>query len=516
MANVIQEFLVAIGFDVDEQQYKNSTNKFKGIVEGFEKLAKVAGVVAATMGVVSTAVLETANDMEKLYFAAQRAGTSVTGLMELRFGGEQAGLGADQTAAMIERMASTIRSNPGMVAFFRQLHLPISPDMKNNFETMISALRRMDQNGQGLMARMIGQQFGFDETTLTQLFADWPDFLRGEKEQADILAKSGINADQLANHSHEAAENWRKFLLDAQTLTLEFEQHILPTMDRMVVFLTKMIDAVVRLDVATHGWSTSILGVLVALGSVVGGMAAVAGIGSLLGGGAIAGLAGTAAAVAGVAAVGVADAGLAAYSAIQAKKLYDAYSKSGSFDGITNMLKQFEGFSSKIYKDVAGHATIGYGHLVQSGENFAGGISQSQAMQLLAQDLARARDAVLKLVKVGLNQNQLAALTDFTFNLGPGALAGSTLLKDLNAGNFAGAAGQFAAWNRAGGQPNAALTQRRLGERSMFQKPDVSMAQSTNIHVYGTTDPAATGKEVASQQRQVNGDLVRDMGVKVQ
>jgi len=54
-----------------------------------------------------------------------------------------------------------------------------------------------------------------------------------------------------------------------------------------------------------------------------------------------------------------------------------------------------------------------------------------------------ASDAVNRRVTVAITQDEHDALADFVFNCGIGALTGSTLLKDLNAGDFAGAAEQF-------------------------------------------------------------------------
>ncbi|MBP8236036.1 MAG: lysozyme, partial [Rhizorhabdus sp.] len=49
----------------------------------------------------------------------------------------------------------------------------------------------------------------------------------------------------------------------------------------------------------------------------------------------------------------------------------------------------------------------------------------------------------------------------FAYNVGVGALRGSTLLRKLNAGDFAGAAEQFLVWNKAGGKVLAGLVKRR-------------------------------------------------------
>ena len=139
-------------------------------------------------------------------------------------------------------------------------------------------------------------------------------------------------------------------------------------------------------------------------------------------------------------------------------------------------IMEHEGFRESVYKDAAGHPTIGYGHKLTASEIesgiFANGITEEQGMALLRQDLTVAETAVRKNVQVSLTQNQFDALVSFTFNVGGGNLRRSTLLSQLNAGNYSGAADQFLRWNkvRINGQLTSSkgLSNRRSTERCMF------------------------------------------------
>ncbi|EGY02101.1 lysozyme [Nitrospirillum viridazoti Y2] len=135
------------------------------------------------------------------------------------------------------------------------------------------------------------------------------------------------------------------------------------------------------------------------------------------------------------------------------------------------LTEQSEGLRLTAYRCPAGRLTIGYGH---TGPDVTPDmtITEDQAQDLLAQDLATAGNGVSKAVTVPLTDNQYAALTDFAFNLGVSALTQSTLLRLLNQGDYAGAAEQFLVWDKAmvNGQlvTLPGLAARRQKEQALF------------------------------------------------
>lgn len=132
-----------------------------------------------------------------------------------------------------------------------------------------------------------------------------------------------------------------------------------------------------------------------------------------------------------------------------------------------DLIKNFEGLYLKAYRCPAGIPTIGYGHT--AGVAMGQTITQQQADDYLRRDVRQFERAVARLVTVPLTQGQFDALVSFAFNLGEGALAQSTLLRLLNAGDYAGAAAQFDRWNKAGGRVLPGLVRRRAAERALFE-----------------------------------------------
>lgn len=138
------------------------------------------------------------------------------------------------------------------------------------------------------------------------------------------------------------------------------------------------------------------------------------------------------------------------------------------------VLKQAEGFRGETYLDATGYPTIGYGHRLVHPECYPQSITEAQALVILEWDVREAEQAVERLVKVPLTQGQLDALVDFTFNLGSGQLAASTLLQELNKGRYDAAADQLLRWDHAGNEVVAGLRARREAEFQLWQGQDAT------------------------------------------
>lgn len=137
-----------------------------------------------------------------------------------------------------------------------------------------------------------------------------------------------------------------------------------------------------------------------------------------------------------------------------------------------DIVKRFEGCRLKAYLCPAGKPTIGYG----STENVQLGmeITQAEANDRLRKDMQAAADGVSKYCKTKLSQNQFDALVSFTYNIGVGRFAGSTLLRLLNSGDLSGAAAQFPRWNKADGKTLPGLVTRRAAEQALFNAAESS------------------------------------------
>ena len=136
----------------------------------------------------------------------------------------------------------------------------------------------------------------------------------------------------------------------------------------------------------------------------------------------------------------------------------------------TSLIKEFEGFVANAYLCPAKVWTIGIGTTVYpNGVKVKKGdkCTEEQAHEYLAHDMIEFEKTVNDSVKVPLSQNQFDALVSLAYNIGSGAFKNSTLLKKLNAKDYAGAADQFPRWNKGGGKVLKGLVRRRDAERAL-------------------------------------------------
>ena len=142
-----------------------------------------------------------------------------------------------------------------------------------------------------------------------------------------------------------------------------------------------------------------------------------------------------------------------------------------------DLAKRFEGFERKVKRGLeitavpyicpAGFWTIGYGHLCDATHP---PITVAEAEGYLARDLNTALVATLRHCPVLATESEgrLAAVVDFTFNLGAGRLQTSTLRRRVNQRDWAAAATELRRWVYGGGKVLPGLVARRGAEVSLL------------------------------------------------
>lgn len=130
------------------------------------------------------------------------------------------------------------------------------------------------------------------------------------------------------------------------------------------------------------------------------------------------------------------------------------------------MIAHFEGVRYQPYYDVVGVLTVCYGH---TGNDIIKDktYTEQECKALLEKDLGKVKQKVDPLIKVGIDDTTRAAIYSFTYNVGTGAFARSTLLKKINSGDTVGACDELNRWIYAGGAVWKGLVSRREVESAI-------------------------------------------------
>jgi lysozyme len=133
-------------------------------------------------------------------------------------------------------------------------------------------------------------------------------------------------------------------------------------------------------------------------------------------------------------------------------------------------IKYFERFYPSTYNDIAGHKTIGYGHLLSKKDKTFYGrkLSEDEASELLDRSIANDASKILIYVKVSLTPSQRDALISLAYNIGVTGVKKSGIIEKINLKDWNGASDSFTKHGRAGNKIAPGLLKRRLCEMCLF------------------------------------------------
>jgi hypothetical protein len=224
--DVLREFLVSLGFAVDEAGFK----KFNLAVESVTKGVMQAGVaVAATAAGIVAGVKIISSQMENLYYASQRTGATVGNLMALRYAAGQIGLTADQAQSSLEGFTRTLRLNPGSNSLLSSLGVT-GNDPTEKFDSFIEKMRGM----QPYVAAAYAGLFGIDPDTLLMLENGLPKLEDEQRKYQDRLSRFGINPDQAAESGKDFNNAIRSVKEDFEDLWIVIESKLTPVMTPLI------------------------------------------------------------------------------------------------------------------------------------------------------------------------------------------------------------------------------------------------------------------------------------------
>lgn len=204
-ADTIKDFLVSLGFDIDQA----GANKFEAVLKGVTaNVLKVGAVVEGAALSIVGFTTQIANGLDKIYWASQRTGASVQGIKVLGYAASQTGASAESAMSSLEGLAGFMRSNPGAEGFLNRLGVQTrdaSGKMRDTAAIFTGVGQKLN-NMPYYRVKQYAQMLGIDENTLMAMRRGMNGFTA---DYQSMLQKTGFNADKAAVQSNKFMTSMR-------------------------------------------------------------------------------------------------------------------------------------------------------------------------------------------------------------------------------------------------------------------------------------------------------------------
>ncbi|MGS0170874.1 lytic transglycosylase catalytic [Escherichia coli] len=197
-AETIKDFLVSLGFSVDEAGAKKFGSVLAGTTANVIKMG--LAVEGAALSVVAFTA-KIASGLDNLYWASQRTGATVQGIQSIGYAVSQVGGSVDAARSSLENLSRFIRNNPGAEGFLNRLGVQ-TRDASGNMRDMAAIFTGVGQKLSSMpyyRANQYAQMLGIDENTLMAMRRGVGQF---SAQYSEMVKAIGFNADQAALSSN--------------------------------------------------------------------------------------------------------------------------------------------------------------------------------------------------------------------------------------------------------------------------------------------------------------------------
>ncbi|EPT8845457.1 transglycosylase SLT domain-containing protein [Escherichia coli] len=212
-ADTIKDFLVSLGFDIDQA----GANKFEAVLKGVTaNVLKVGAVVKGSALSIVGFTTQIANGLDKIYWASQRTGASVQGIKALGYAASQTGAIAESAMSSLEGLAGFMRSNPGAEGFLNRLGVQTrdaSGKMRDTAAIFTGVGQKLN-NMPYYRAKQYAQMLGIDENTLMAM----------RRGMGQLSSEYALTAKRIGFNAESAAKQSNIFMTSMRNLTMTLGQ----------------------------------------------------------------------------------------------------------------------------------------------------------------------------------------------------------------------------------------------------------------------------------------------------
>lgn len=231
--DVLKSFVVSLGWKVDREGERRVT-------EAIGSVTRQAGLLAAALGAAalaaSAAVAKIAAQFDTLYFTSQRTGATVQNIKGLAYAfGQVGGSGAGAVSA-IESFSRSMRTNPGIRQFVRDLGVATEAGGKtrDSVDVLTDAIDAIQKKQPYYVGAQMAALLGIDEQTYNTLSSYRREIKEFRAEYERTARTVGLNNEAAAAASNKFMTALRGLQASAQAVAEKILTDLSPVLTKFL------------------------------------------------------------------------------------------------------------------------------------------------------------------------------------------------------------------------------------------------------------------------------------------
>lgn len=234
--NILREYLVKLGFKVDESQMKKWGENLTQLEKGLNNLAKNMAVVGVAVGVAMDRI---GRKLDEAYFASKRIGASAGNIRAFGYAVSQLGGDAGDAQNSLEAVARLLRNAPGAEGLLTGMGVQ-ARDANGNLRDMTDIFKDLAKAFQGMdyyKANAFAEALGIDERTLMAMRSG--ELVKRIDEQRARMKALGLDMEQATETGRQYAQSYREISAAWEDAATVLATKLLPGMKEASAELTK-------------------------------------------------------------------------------------------------------------------------------------------------------------------------------------------------------------------------------------------------------------------------------------
>ncbi len=249
-AQVLQEYLVSLGFTVNQAQLRSFGDALKGTATS---AAKLGAEVVATGIALTEMVDQVARHFENLYYVGQRTGATVKNLDAISYAARQIGVSTEAAIGSIEGMAHAIRTQPGVAALLRAQGLDPNDPHGATLGIVARLKKQFGEKGYFAAQAQAAGIYGMDEQTFNSYWHFGEQLRIQEEDHLKRMREAGLDADDEARKFTEFGRVMNHLADQFSIVGTRIAEDFRPGVQGIIEDLDKMIGRFGAADKASGG-----------------------------------------------------------------------------------------------------------------------------------------------------------------------------------------------------------------------------------------------------------------------